>query len=137
MKRSYLVLLLVTLACAAGLTLLARNPRRAGRPSAAVAPVPEIRLALEFGEGAMTPQDASVPKGHQVRLSVTNRGGRPVTIALSGYEDRLAIGALAPRATWTGTLLADRPGEDFAWLVDGTPVGRFRVLGSHLEEGHR
>jgi len=33
--------------------------------------------------------------------------------------------------------LVDRPGDDFPWLVDGRPSGRFVVAGSHLEDGRR
>jgi hypothetical protein len=60
-----------------------------------------------------------------------------VGLALAGYEDRLAIPALSPGATWSGEFIADRPGEDFAWLLDGVPAGRLAVTGSHLVEGHR
>ena len=52
-------------------------------------------------------------------------------------RNRPAAAPLAPGAGWTGEFLADRPGEDFAWLLDGEPAGRLTVTGSHLVEGHR
>jgi hypothetical protein len=60
-----------------------------------------------------------------------------VRVVLSGYEDRVTLAALAPGARWTATLVADLPGDDFTWLVDGAPTGRFVVTGSHLVDGHR
>jgi hypothetical protein len=68
---------------------------------------------------------------------VEHRGAATARLTLAGYEDRLDIPALAPGAGWTGQFLADRPGEDFAWLLDGQPAGRLTVTGSHLVEGHR
>ena len=40
-------------------------------------------------------------------------------------------------ANYVHHVLADRPGDDFAWIVDGAAVGRLVVQGSHLVEGHR
>jgi hypothetical protein len=68
---------------------------------------------------------------------VTNGAAVPQRLRLSGYEDRVDSGDLAPGATWRGAFLADRPGEDFAWLVGGGPSGQLAVRGSHLVEGHR
>jgi hypothetical protein len=134
--RRYLVLFVVTLAAAAALGALARRPRREAAP-APLAPVPVVTLALAIEGGGLDPGITTAPKGHEVRLTVENRGRSTARLALAGYEDRLAIPALAPGATWSGTFTADRPGDDFAWLLDGRPAGRFAVQGSHLVEGHR
>jgi hypothetical protein len=85
----------------------------------------------------MVPPFATVPKGTRVLLSVTNRRRLPVEVALPGYEDHLPSFRLRAGETWRGAFLADRPGEDFAWMIDGSPAGRFTVAGSHLVEGHR
>ena len=34
-------------------------------------------------------------------------------------------------------VFADRPGDDFAWEVNGQVAGKLTVSGSHLVEGHR
>jgi hypothetical protein len=73
--------------------------------------------------------------GDAIVLTVANRTGHPVRLALAGYEDRVAR-TLATGATWRLAFLADRPGE-LAWLIDGVPHGPFTVSGSHLVEGHR
>jgi len=136
MKR-YLVLLAVTLVAAGALSAVARRPRRPTPDAPEAAPVPVVALAVAIEDGRLVPEITSAPKGHEVRLTVENREGRSVTLALAGYEDRLAIPPLAPGARWSGAFAADRPGEDFAWLLDGRPAGRFAVQGSHLIEGHR
>jgi hypothetical protein len=125
-------------AAAAGLLLAAG--RRHAAPDAgsrSVAPAPEVELALALTPAGVTPEQTGVPKGRRVHLTVVNRRPRPATLALDGYRDRLTIGAIAPGAEWHGQFLADRPGEDFAWIVDGEPAGRLAVQGSHLVEGHR
>jgi hypothetical protein len=137
MKRPYLSLFALVVVLAAALTALGR-PRPHDTPRAQPAfAAPVVELTLGILEGRMTPAVASVAKGSRVRLRVDYRGERPASLALAGYEDRLAIPALAPGAVWTGEFLADRPGEDFAWLLDGEPAGRLTVTGSHLVDGHR
>jgi hypothetical protein len=68
---------------------------------------------------------------------VEHRGEHPVRLALAGYEDRLDIPPLDPGTVWHGEFHAERPGEDFPWLLDGRPAGRLTVAGAHLVEGHR
>ena len=136
MKRPYLLLAAAVVALALALTALGR-PRRADAPSPAAAAAPVVEMAIAIGAGQVLPAVASVPKGARVRLRIENRGAAPARLALAGYEDRLEMPALAPGAVWTGEFLADRPGEDFAWLIDGQPAGRLAVSGSHLVEGHR
>jgi hypothetical protein len=133
----YRVLALVVLAAALGTSALARLPRRAPEAAAPPAPLPVVELAIVLEDGRVTPSAAAVPKDHEVRLAIRNRGARAAEVRLAGYEDRLTIAALAPGATWRGSFVSDRPGEGFAWLVDGEPAGRLAVTGSHLVEGHR
>jgi hypothetical protein len=137
MKVRYLALGALVMVLAVALTVLGRpRPRATPRARPAVeSPLAELTLAIV--DGRMTPAVASVPKGSRVRLRVEVRGGRPAHLALAGYQDRLAIPELGPGANWTGEFIADRPGEDFAWLLDGEPAGRLAVTGSHLVDGHR
>ena len=130
MKR-YRMLFLVTVGIGLVLALLGRMPRRAGETVATPA-----ATALDIEDGAVTPAASTVAKGVRVRLRVTNRSGRLTELALAGYQDRVRI-SLARGATGQSEFLADRPGEDFAWLIDGKPAGRLSVSGSHLVEGHR
>jgi hypothetical protein len=127
----------IALAGAAVVSLLLRAPAArvpAGGPSA---PVETLRVALDVRADAVFASRVAVDVNRAVRLEATNHALAPVRLQLSGYEDRVDSGPLAPGDTWKGAFLADRPGEDFAWLVDGRPAGRFVIAGSHLEEGHR
>jgi hypothetical protein len=137
MRRRYLSLLALIVVLAVALTALGRPrprvvPRERPEPQA-----PAVELVIGILDGRVRPAVASVPKGSLVRLRVDMRGDRPARLALSGYQDRLTIPELAPGMVWSGEFLADRPGEDFAWLLDGEPAGRLTVTGSHLVDGHR
>ena len=136
MKRPYLLLATGVVVLALALTVLGR-PRRSEslRPAAIAAPM--VELTITIGPARISPAVASVPKGHLVRLRVEHRGTATVRLALAGYEDRLDLPDLEPGTARTVEFLADRPGEDFAWLLDGQPAGRLTVTGSHLVEGHR
>jgi hypothetical protein len=138
MTRRYLLLLVAIVAVAAALSAIG-PPRPARRVENGHAPLGAARseLAVVVDDGRMVPAMASVPKGSRVRLRVENRGGTSARLALTGYEDVLSIPALEPGNTWSGEFSADRPGEDFAWILDGLPVARLAVTGSHLVEGHR
>jgi hypothetical protein len=136
MRGHYLGLAIAVVVLAVGLTLLGR-PRHAKAPAQAAPPAPVVVLELAVEGGRVAPAVTSVPKDARVRLRVSVRGARGVRLALAGYQDRLAIPELVPGSTWTGEFFADRPGEDFAWLIDGVPAGRLAVTGSHLIEGHR
>jgi hypothetical protein len=133
----YLWLLAVAVAAALLLRVAARDLRRADHPPASASPPAAIAMTLEVAGGSVTPEASVVPKDHRVSLAIVNRGPRPARFALAGYEDRLPERILAPAETARVEFLADRPGEDFAWLVDGRPAGRLTVAGSHLIEGHR
>jgi hypothetical protein len=136
--RAYRHLFVAALAVALALTVLARVPRRAAPPApVAAAPVAVRELALEVRDGTVEPAHVRVRKGERVRLTVHNAGTAPAHLALTGYAGRVASGAIAAGASWTVTFDADLPGEDFAWMVDERPAGRFDVTGSHLVEGHR
>jgi hypothetical protein len=135
MKR-YLVLFAAALLVGVALVPLARRPAPARSVTpAAAAPIVNVTVAITAH--GLSPDAFAVPKGHRVVLTLENHDTRDHTIALAGYEDRLASGRLAEGASFHGEFVADRPGEDFAWLVDGRPAGRMSVQGSHLIEGHR
>lgn len=137
MSRRYLLLLAGITILAAVLALLGRPSARSPRPDAAVIAAPVVDLTLTIAGGRVTPPVTSVAKGSRVRLRVDHRGDRPSRLALAGYEDLITIPTLQPGAVWTGEFAAERPGDDFAWLLDGEPRGRLAVTGSHMVEGHR
>jgi hypothetical protein len=114
-----------------------RRGTHASETPAPGAEAPIVPVSIEIKDGAIDPAIVSVPKDHRVRLTVINHDAKTAQVTLSGYEDRVEIPPLRPRDHWTGTFLADRPGGDFAWVLNGVPTGRFAVTGSHLEEGHR
>lgn len=138
MSRAYRTLFLIALGAALALSVAARLPKPARHERAvAAAPVVVRTLALVVRGGTVAPDLTQARKGDRVRLTVRNDGAAAVKVSLAGYADRVHVDALAPGATWTAEFDADLPGEDFAWMVDGQPAGRFDVLGSHLVEGHR
>jgi len=137
MNRRYLMLIALVAAGALAVGALARLPRAKRAGSEAIAPPPSSALSLVYEDGRLVPESARVPKGHLVKLTIANRGDVRVTVRLAGYEDRVSVASLAPGAEWRGEFTADRPGDGFAWLVDGQPAGRLDVTGSHLIEGHR
>lgn len=136
MKRAYLGLALASVIAAAGIAALAHTPRPPDNTE--VEPARRrVALQLTIEAGLTDPQVSTVRKGWIVALSVLNRDDRAIRFALSGYEDRVSVARIAPDSTWRGPFLADRPGDEFEWQVNGHPAGRLIVLGSHLEEGHR
>jgi hypothetical protein len=136
MKR-YIVVLVVGIGLAAALLAL-RGRMRAAEVEAPREASDVTELALTITpEQRLTPAVASVPKDHVIKLAVTNRYRFAVSMTLMGYQDRLAVISVPPDSTWRGEFLADRPGEEFGWIIEGAPAGRLRVAGSHLVEGHR
>ena len=137
MKR---YLMLFVGAVVVGFILLAVGRRIPAGPSggehAPRGPVVEVAITVT-PDSHIEPDAISVPKDARVRLSVTNRHRLAVSLALMGYQDRFGVPYVAPDSTWRGEFVADRPGDDFAWVLEGAPVGRLRVTGSHLVEGHR
>ena len=136
MKR-YAFVLAGALVAAVVLGVLGRAPRSRATHASASAAVRTDSLRIVFRDGVASPATASVPEGRRLALTLANEGGRFLTVTLAGYEDRVPPAPLGPGATHTVTFLADRPGEAFAFLVDGEPSGRLAVTGSHLPEGHR
>jgi hypothetical protein len=122
---------------ALAVTLLARAPKGPPPSATTAAPAASTAISLEIGDRGLTPGLVRVNKGDRIALKVHNAGASRVEIALPGYEDRLPAVTIEPGETWTGELQADRPGEDFAWMVNGKPAGRLVVAGSHLVEGHQ
>jgi hypothetical protein len=136
MKR-YLVLLVL----AALLSVLVYHAGRTWSPAAArvpaLAPRDSVAVEITLTDRGVQPPLTTVPRNCRVALTVHNRRRLASGVSLQGYQDVLTIGILAPGATWRGSFVADRPGEDFAWMVEGEPDGRFAVTGSHLVDGHR
>lgn len=137
MIRRWLVLLALVPVAALLLAMLARRPHAAAPRASSAAAAPEVELRVTLADGRLEPEHAAVAAGRRVRLRVENAGGDAVDLRLAGYEDRIDLKAIAPGDSRSLAFLADRPGEDFAWLVDGRPAGRLSVTGSHLIEGHR
>ena len=136
MKR-LLALMAIVLVAGALVGLLARVWHPAPPAPAPQVAAPVAELLLTITRTRVAPELATIGKGHRVQLRVTNHDPHAVTLSLSGYDDRFHTGPIAPDSTWSGEFLADRPGEGFTWLVDGAPLGRLDITGSHLEEGHR
>ena len=141
MKRRYLGILVASVALAIALTVWGgsfgtrSNHSDAPVDSTTIRPV-EVTLRIE-SDGTMTPASVSVEKGKRVLVTVTNHGESPARVELPGYEDVVPSASVDAGETWSAQFLADRPGEDFAWVVNGAPASRFVVSGSHLIEGHR
>jgi hypothetical protein len=135
--RRYVWLLLCVLGLALALSALARAPRRTPIP---VPPPPRhapiVSVRLEIRGGTIAPAFVRVPKGARIALVVANEDRREARISLPGYEDRLAPISVAPGSTWSGSFVADRPGDDFAWMLDDRPAAKLEVEGSHLVDGH-
>ena len=134
----YLLLVVLAFGIALALGIVARAPRTsAPRPARVAAEVPADSLRIAFADGAARPEAASIAEGRRLALTFVNEGAQAITVGLAGYEDRVPPAPLAPGASRTQVFVADRPGEAFAFLVDGEPTGRLAVTGSHLPEGHR
>ena len=136
MKKRYLGLFLGAVVVALLLSTIRHAPGSKTPAASPAAETPVVAMRIEIAEGVVSPASASVAKDHRVSLEIVNRGTRAASVRLAGYEDRVSAD-LAPGATRRLEFLADRPGEDFPWLVDGRPSGRFVVAGAHLAERRR
>ena len=134
--RKYLLLFLATRAFGMVMARVNASRHSEAKRMQASAQVRDTTLALSVTDDGLTPAAAAVPVGTFVTLEISCAGSRTRQLSLSGYEDHLKL-SLAPHSTQRMTFFADRPGDDFAWLLDGQPVARLRVTGSHLVEGHR
>lgn len=135
MKR----LLLLALATGAAALVLALIPRDRGPEPEAAAPArPVARARVELTPGGMNPYRLSVPKDHELHLvvQVAPEAAEGV-FAITGYEHRVGPVHLGPGLSRELVFTTDRPGDDFAFLLNGELVGRLEVTGSHLVEGHR
>lgn len=137
MTRAWTMLAGLVVLLVAVLLALHRMPHRAPAAPAAAPPPPLESLTLVVRDGAVSPADTSFVLGHRLALTRVNSGRSTVRLALAGYEHHARERELRPGEAVTDTFLLDLPGEDFAWRIDGGPVGRVRVAGSHLVEGHR
>lgn len=134
----YRLLAVAALVLAVLVAVSARPRSRAEQPtSPATASRPEQLLSVIIEGGSVRPARATAPKGSRVTVTVENRDRVARRVALLGYEGAVAPTSVAPGGAVTLRFAADRPGDDFAWLVDGHPAGTFAVSGSHLVEGHR
>jgi hypothetical protein len=135
MKRYAWLLLGTALAGTALLRLgIMRAPDRSEEPVAPSGPDTTLTLALRAGE--IVPSRAEVPLGARVHLEIEGSDRETLRVSLGGYEDRVSV-TIAPGRVGHVSFVADRPGEDFPWHVDGQALGRLSVTGSHLVEGHR
>ena len=136
MNRRYVFLFAAIVAAALMISLAGRLPRPRAEAPEPVAAAPRTALELVIDGERMLPVLTQVEKGHRVDLEVVNRGNAEARLTLTGYDDRVDLRVGAGARTGV-SFLADRPGDGFAWHVDGEPAGRFVVTGSHLVEGHR
>ena len=137
MTRAYAALFAIAVVAALALSAVGRRPHHEAARTAGSAPVSEVSVSIEVGPQGVSPERLSVPKDHRVRLTIVHRAHQAVSLRLAGYQDRVSVDSLAPGETRVIEFLADRPGEDFTWLVNGQPSGFFLVTGSHLIGGHR
>jgi hypothetical protein len=137
MTRPYAALFAVAIVMALALSALGRRPHHQAASVVRHSQAPEVALQVEITADGVKPERVSVPKDHRVRLTISRPSGRPVTVGLAGYRDRISLDSLAAGETRVLEFVADRPGEDFTWLINGQPSGRFVVTGSHLVGDHR
>jgi len=136
--KRYLVLLAIVIAVGVVATVASRAKRDDAGTVTSGAERPVVTLALTITpEGDIDPATTSVPKDHLVRLTVTNHYRRQVTLTLMGYQDRFGVAYVGPDSVWSGEFVSDRPGDGFAWILEGAPVGRLDVTGVHMIEGHQ
>ena len=137
MTRSWALLAAAVVLAALALAAASRLPRPRPAAPPAPAPAPLASLALEIRDGTVSPELVTYRLGTRLAVTYVNRGRAAVRVALAGYEGQRPERTLEPGGSRTDTLRLDLPGEDFAWRLDGEPVGRLRVAGSHLVAGHR
>jgi hypothetical protein len=136
-SRAWSALAVTTASVTLALLVLARLPHRAPAAAAPAPPTPLDTLTVVAMGDSVRPAFASIPVRHRLALTRVNDGTRSCALGLAGYEHALPDAKLAPGEARTDTVLLDLPGEDFAWRLDGEPVGKLRVAGSHMVEGHR
>ena len=131
----YMLLAAGVIVVGAGLASIARRPQHIPAPTR-TAPA-SVRIATTVTITASGINEARVPSGSDVTLTLVNHRDTEVAVQLAGYSDRLGTQHVPAHGSTQMHFHADRPGEDFAWMQDGQPIGRFIVTGSHLEKGHQ
>lgn len=133
--QRYLLLGGVVVGLGAVLSGLARLPHHASSTHSEAHVAPHVNVAVTISDAGVS--DARVPSGSDVTLTLANQRDTEVVLDLAGYTDRLGVQHVPAHGRATLRFLADRPGDDFAWMLNGQPAGRFAVTGSHLQEGHQ
>jgi hypothetical protein len=136
-SRRYAILFGAIVLGALALTALARLPQRPPAAESMRAEAPVAEVAIEIRDGVVNPGRVTVAKGHRVRLRVLNRDANLARLDLGGYGDVFPTLSIAAGDSARAAFVADLPGEDFPWFVNGEPAGQLVVRGSHLVEGHR
>jgi hypothetical protein len=137
MNRRFGVLAVVALLGAVAISLLLRLPARTQPGAPAHPEPPPLAVQVEIRDDGVSCVPESCTVGTRADLTIRNRSSAPVSVALTGYEDRVHADSIGAGRDWHGGFVADRPGQQLAWIVNGELRGRFDVLGSHLVEGHR
>lgn len=137
MNRAYALLLGTIVVAGLSLGAWSRHRPTVAAPEAATVSVVSDTLELQWSGSGLSPADSHVAFGHRLVLRIENRSARTTRVSLAGYEPQFSGGVIAPGETLRAAFELQLPGEDFAWLVDGRPVAKLRVVGPHLVEGHR
>jgi hypothetical protein len=132
----YVWLFVGAVALALVVSALAKGPHAAVREAPSARRLAAAPMRVEILAGDVAASKTSIPAGTPIILTVMNASGALARLSLAGYEDRVDTGALDSGDSSTIEFVADRPGDRFTWIVDGTPRGRLDVTGSHLVEGH-
>lgn len=138
MKRLVLLALAVAIL---GLALggLARRGVLPGRerPPAAAVTLPETTITVAWDGATLAPERLRVPRDTWLTLSVRSSAPRFAYLEIPGYGPRGPSVPVVPGSERAIRFVTDRPGDGFALLLDGRPVGRLDVTGEHLEEDRR
>lgn len=94
--------------------------------------------AVELIEAGMVPYRLQVPKDSEVHLVVRCAPNAiDGVLTLTGYEDQVGRVDVGPGVSRELVFVADRPGDDFAFVLGDRVLGRLHVTGSHMEADHR
>ena len=106
--------------------------------STGATPQPVFQAEIELGSAGVVPYRVQVPKDHEVHLIV--RGAPDANdgvFSITGYQDQVSPVLMGPGLSREIVFTSRRPGDDFAFMLNGEMQGRLEVTGSHLEEGHQ
>lgn len=106
--------------------------------STGATPHPVFKTEIELGSEGILPYRVQVPKDHEIHLLV--RGASDAVegvFSITGYEDQVSPVLVGPGLSREIVFTSRRPGDDFAFMLNGEMLGRLEVTGSHLEEGHQ